>query len=383
MNRLVGRAVIAAALGVGAILLGHDAVDKKADVPAKTETKSEYREIYLAAGCFWGTEAFFKKIDGIEDVEVGYANGKTDNTDYMRIKSTDHAETARIVYNPDVINLTTILAYYFEIIDPTSINKQGNDVGRQYRTGIYYTDEKDLPIIEAFLKAKEPEYKKPLAVEVEPLKNFVPAEDYHQDYLDKNPGGYCHINLNLADKKLAYEEITDTDGKLVKKGDKAAETPKKEEKGAEPEKKAVFKKQTPEQLKKNLTSIQYQVTQKNGTERPFENPYWDNDKRGIYVDVTTGQPLFSSKDKFDSQCGWPSFAKPIEDENLSYLTDTSHGMLRVEVRSRLGDAHLGHIFDDGPLELGGQRYCINSAALKFIPYEDMEKEGYGDYMKYV
>ncbi len=302
-------------------------------------------EIYLAGGCFWGVEGYFKKIPGVLDTSVGYANGKTDDTSYEKIGKTDHSETVKITYDQDKVTLQDILEYYFRIIDPTSVNKQGNDVGRQYRTGIYYTNENDKLVIDEIIRQKQEGFDKKIAVEVEPLKNFILAEDYHQNYLDKNPGGYCHINISLAEKPL--------ESKKIKKNEK--------------------------ELKEKLTEEEYKVTQKNETEKPFSSKYDDFEEPGIYVDVVTGEPLFSSRDKYDAGCGWPSFTKPI-DAGINYKTDKTHGMERVEVRSKKGDSHLGHVFNDGPKEKGGARYCINGAALRFIPLDKMEEEGYGAYI---
>lgn len=312
-------------------------------------------EIYLAGGCFWGTEGYFNRIDGVVLTDVGYANGKSENTGYTQLSSTDHAETVHIVYDRDKISLQEILQHYFRIIDPTSLNKQGNDVGRQYRTGIYYETAEDKLVIDEFIRAQQPKYKKPIVVEVEPLKNYVLAEEYHQDYLEKNPGGYCHVDLNLA--KVPLENSSS--GK-----DKKYEKPSQEE------------------LKKKLSKLEYEVTQNSATESPFTSKFDKFDKPGIYVDIVTREPLFSSKDKYDAGCGWPSFTKPI-DENVKYFRDSSHGMERVEVKSKSGKSHLGHVFQDGPKDKGGARYCINGAALRFVPLADMEKEGYGKYIKKV
>ena len=237
------------------------------------------------------------------------------------------------------------------MIDPTSLNKQGNDVGRQYRSGIYYVSKDDLPVIESFMKIEQKKFKDKIVVEVAPLKNFIIAEEYHQDYLDKNPFGYCHIDLNLASKPL-YDE-------------------------------AKFKPLSKEELKRNLSSEQYAVTQEAATERPFSSEYDKFDKKGIYVDITSGKPLFSSADKFDAGCGWPSFTKPITTTALTYKKDNSFMMIRVEVKSQNSDAHLGHVFDDGPSDKGGLRYCINGASLKFIPLEDMARLGYEEFIPYV
>ena len=309
------------------------------------ESKQEQRIIYLAGGCFWGLEAYMERIQGVTDAVSGYANGKGDTTNYQLLHATDHAETVKVTYDPNKISLDKLLQYYFRVIDPTSINKQGNDRGRQYRTGIYYQNEQDKAVIEAALKTLQSKYQEPIQIEVEPLKNYVEAEEYHQDYLKKNPNGYCHIDIKKADEPLI------DDKKYPKPSDA--------------------------ELKQKLTALQYDVTQGKHTERSFSNEYWDNFAPGIYVDITTGEPLFSSKDKFESGCGWPSFTKPIAAEVAEYQRDNSFNMTRIEVLSRSGHAHLGHVFDDGPRDKGGLRYCINSASIKFIPLDEMEKQGYG------
>ena len=315
------------------------------------ESKQEQQIIYLAGGCFWGLEAYMERIQGVTDAVSGYANGKGDTTNYQLLHATDHAETVKVTYDPNKISLDKLLQYYFRVIDPTSINKQGNDRGRQYRTGIYYQNEQDKAVIEAALKTLQSKYQEPIQIEVEPLKNYVEAEEYHQDYLKKNPNGYCHIDIKKADEPLI------NDKKYPKPSDA--------------------------ELKQKLTALQYDVTQGKHTERSFSNEYWDNFAPGIYVDITTGEPLFSSKDKFESGCGWPSFTKPIAAEVAEYQRDNSFNMTRIEVLSRSGHAHLGHVFDDGPHDKGGLRYCINSASIKFIPLDEMEKQGYGDLIPFV
>ncbi len=309
-------------------------------------------EIYLAGGCFWGTEHFIKQLHGVVATEVGYANGKSDLPTYEQVKTgqTGFAETVHVYYKASEILLEEILSLYFLTIDPTSMNRQGGDFGTQYRTGIYYTRESDKPMIDSCLKKLQSEHDDPVVVEVTPLKNFFPAESYHQDYLDKNPQGYCHISLEI------YDEIEEHNRKVPKK----------------------YAKPSDDELKQKLTDIQYKVTQQNGTEHPFQNAYYDEFREGIYVDITTREPLFVSTDKFESGCGWPSFSKPIQNYKIETLPDTSLGHLRTEVRSANSDAHLGHVFEDGPQALGGLRYCINSAALRFIPKDEMQKEGYGD-----
>ena len=300
------------------------------------------KTIYLAGGCFWGTEHFFSLVPGVIDTEVGYANSNVPNPSYREVctGNTGAAETVKVVYDPDSVTLPFLLDLYYKTIDPTSVNRQGNDRGTQYRTGIYYTDSAELPVIERSLEKLQKEYSRPLAIEVGPLRNFYPAEDYHQDYLDVNPGGYCHINPALFREARTAKD--------------------------------------PDALVNRLTPLQYEVTQRNATERPYLNEYYDEFRPGIYVDIVTGEPLFLSTDKFESGCGWPAFSRPISDELIKELRDTTHGMVRTEVRSAHGDSHLGHVFNDGPRESGGLRYCINSASLRFVPLAEMEAQGYGN-----
>lgn len=313
---------------------------KKIEVTGENKDMTGKKEIYLAGGCFWGTQKFFDQFDGVVLTEVGYANGPGNDVTYSDvIADSGHAETVRVVYDDQIISLNKLLHYYFMVIDPVSLNRQGNDVGIQYRTGIYYTDAADLPEIEEVYAEQEEKAGRKLAVELEPLTNFVTAEEYHQKYLDKNPGGYCHIPANYFNlQEREQEELRD------RIGDQA-----------------------------------YDITQNADTERPFTGEYDHFFEKGIYVDIVSGEVLFSSEDKFDSGCGWPAFSKPVNEEALREFEDHSFGMKRIEVKSSKARSHLGHVFEDGPAELGGLRYCINSAALRFIPYDQMEQEGYGEY----
>lgn len=325
----------------------------------------ELRDIYFAGGCFWGVEEYFSRIPGGHDVISGYANGKTKNPTYEEVCSgkTGHAETVHIRYDPGKVGLKTLAEQFFKIIDPVSVNRQGNDVGTQYRTGVYYAREDDRPVLEAVMDEARKRYSAPLAVELRPLSDFHPAEEYHQDYLKKNPGGYCHINFSTLDDLKS--------GGATKDGGPAT---------ADPD---AYLKPSDEELKKTLTPEEYTVTQLAGTERPFTGKYWDNKEKGIYVDIATGEPLFVSTDKCDSGCGWPSFTRPIDPAVIVEKQDTSHRMVRTETRSRVGNSHLGHVFNNGPKDKGGLRHCINSAALRFVPYDEMEKEGLEKYKELV
>ncbi len=313
------------------------------------EKQENEKEIFLAGGCFWGTQAYFNQIKGIIKTEVGYANGIGENPTYKQVctGATGYAESVRIIYNPEEINLYQILEHYFRTIDPTSLNKQGGDIGTQYRTGIYTTNLDDRQFVQDFITLVKNNYSKEIVVEDKLLKNYYAAEEYHQNYLEKNPGGYCHVDLSLANK----------DTEILR-----------------------YKKPSDEEMVRNLTEEQYEITQNSATERPFSSEYNNLYDKGIYVDIVTGQPLFASTDKFDAGCGWPSFSKPIEDNGVNYFEDkTIANRRRVEVKSKSGDTHLGHVFNDGPEELGGLRYCINGASLRFIPLEKMDEEGYGKY----
>ena len=296
------------------------------------------KKIYLAGGCFWGLEKYMAGLDGVTRTTVGYANGIKKYPTYEEVCSGQYqfAETVEVIYTVERIHLEQILNYYYQAINPTSKNHQGNDHGIQYRTGIYYLDLSDKVIIEAVMDIWRQEHRRPLAIEVKKLENYYLAEEYHQKYLDKNPQGYCHIPPYLL---LVGEESRDQ-------------------------------------------NLEYRVTQKGKTEAPFENLYWNHFQDGIYVDIKNRQPLFLSTDKFASSCGWPSFSKPISDDVIRMREDHRFFQKRTEIRSRESDIHLGHVFDDGPRQLGGKRYCINSASLLFIPKDQMEQAGYAAYLKY-
>ena len=319
------------------------------------EDASRLREIFFAGGCFWGVESYFSQVPGVRSATVGYANGVTANPSYQEVCTgkTGHAETVHLVYDPDQVSLQTLTEHFFLIINPLTLNRQGNDSGSQYRSGVYYTDESDLELLQQVRDAEQEKYTAPIQTELLPLRCYYLAEDYHQDYLEKNPGGYCHIDFSSL-----------------------ADFPRLEQSSA-------YSRPSDQEIRSMLTEEQYRVTQENATERPFSGEYDQLFEPGIYVDVVTGEPLFLSADKYDAGCGWPSFSRPIDADAVVESSDTSYGMNRTEVRSRIGDSHLGHVFSDGPAALGGMRYCINSASLRFVPYAEMEKEGYGDLLPLV
>ena len=291
-----------------------------------------------------------QSIPGVLDAESGYANGTCEaDADYQIVckGDTGFRETVRVEYDPKQVSLDALLLAYFYVIDPTVENRQGNDRGSQYQTGVYYTNESAKETVERIAEIERGRSEK-FFVEIGPLKNYYPAEAHHQDYLEKNPNGYCHI---------PRAEIELFSKLRIDPGD--------------------YQKPAAASIRDKLTSEQYRITQEGGTERPFSNEFWDQFEKGIYVDIVTGEPLFSSTDKFESSCGWPAFTKPIEEPAVVEREDLSHGMQRTEVRSRAGDSHLGHVFSGDPESPNGVRYCINSASLRFVPYAKLEAEGYG------
>ena len=316
--------------------------------------------IYLAGGCFWGTQRLFTSLPGVIGTQTGYANSAVPSPSYKQVctGATDAAEAVKVTYDADVISLPEILDFYWKSVDPYSLNRQGGDRGTQYRTGIYYTDPVSGQVAEDFIGRKQMEADREIMIEVLPLANFYPAEEYHQDYLLKNPGGYCHVNPALFAEARDYIPKSVTEAMTASEADSS-------------------------DLRGRLTPMQYAVTRHGATEPPFRNEYWDNFEPGIYVDIISGEPLFVSSDKFESGCRWPAVSRPVLADVVTSHEDTSHNMVRTEIRAAGTDSHLGHVFPDGPRESGGLRYCINSAALRFVPLSKMEAEGYGKYIPLV
>ena len=325
---------------------------KKADI-------GEYSIATFAGGCFWCIESKLQDLNGVEGAISGYSGGLEENPTYEEVSNgkTGHLEAVQVYYNPDVISYDELLYTFIQSIDPTDDGGQFADRGSQYKTAVFYHDEKQLESAKKLFTEIDmsKKFDKPVATKILKYKGFYEAEDYHQDYYMKNPIRYKSYSQASGREKFIDENWKNNDSwqNFIMPQD--------------------------EELKRELTSEQYRITRENGTEPAFSNEYNNNKKEGIYVDIIAGQPLFSSTDKFDSGTGWPSFTKPIDEEHIVKNVDKTLGMKRIEVRSERGDAHLGHVFTDGP-KPEGLRYCINGGSLEFIPKEKMVERGYEEYL---
>ena len=360
----------AAALLLGLVGLEGGGAVEKGKGKAMMEIPEETRKATFAGGCFWCVEADFEKIDGVIEAISGYTGGHVENPTYQQVTSggTGHFEAVLVRYDPEQITYEALLEQFWRSIDPTDEGGQFYDRGSQYHTAVFYMDNDQRALAEASKFALEESgvFDKPIATQILPAQVFWIAEDYHQDYFQNYMAQYERYSVGSGRKGYLEETRDALEGvSLTGSGQQPWD---------------VFVKPSEEELRELLTPLQYSVTQENGTERAFQNAYWDSHEVGIYVDVVSGEPLFSSADKYDSGTGWPSFTRTIEPDSVVTIIDASHGMQRVEVRSRIADSHLGHLFEDGPAPTG-RRYCINSAALRFIPKEDLEAEGYRAYLE--